>query len=66
MFSRFMSDGLEAPLAVERQGVEGAGGMLDGVEIPTWKLGLECLGGPALAEASSNEGEVPKLWMAAF
>ena len=36
-------------------GIQGDGGVLDGVEIPSWRLGLEFLG-----------EEVPRLWTAAF
>ncbi len=42
----------------------GGGRGLDEIEIPTCNLGLEFLGERPLASAS--EGEVPRLWMAAY
>ena len=47
------------------RGVDGGGGGLDGVEIPTWKLGLE-FGAAASTVSPVPEGHVPRLWTAAY
>ena len=49
---------------VGSEGITGAGRVLDVVEIPSWRLGLEFLGEGL--HGSFGEGEVPRLWTAAF